>query len=272
MKQMILFTDLDDTLLDSKKEITAGNRKALNALLEQGHIVVISTGRALASARAQAARLGLVGRNCYIVCYNGGRIYDTANQSLIYQRSVPMRYVRELFDLAREFGIHIQTYSDTHVLAEHDSGDLQDYCRIQDLPYAIVDDVTAAMEHEPAKLLAIDYADPVNVIRFREQISGSYQGKLNVFQSHPALLEIVPPGVDKGNAVRTLCQYLQIPLENSVAAGDEENDLSMIMAAHIGAAMRNAVPLLKEHADYITRSDNDHDGVAEIIYQFILRS
>ena len=56
--------------------------------------------------------------------------------------------------------------------------------------------------------------------------------------------------------------------QNAVAAGDEENDISMIEAAGVGVAMANATPRLKECADYITEQDNDHDGIAEVIDKF----
>ena len=269
-KRKIFFTDLDGTLLNDQKEITEKNRKALDAIRRQGHIVVISTGRALPSALKQARRLKLMGKGCYIICYNGGQIYDTEHEKLIFQKAVPMELVRSAFDDARQFGIAIQTYTDTHVVTEQDNDSLHQYVRIQQLPYLVVDDVVKALEHEPAKVLALDYQNPGRVTEFRQYITPRYQGKLDIYLSHPALLELVSPRVNKGNAVRFLCQYLSIPIERSVAAGDAENDLTMIQAAHVGAVMCNGEQLLKDHADYITSADNNHDGVAEILERFIL--
>ncbi len=59
-------------------------------------------------------------------------------------------------------------------------------------------------------------------------------------------------------------------MENTIAAGDAENDISMIQAAAIGAAMANAEPAVKEAADYITKRTNNEDGVSEIIGKFML--
>lgn len=266
----IFFTDLDDTLLNEKKEITVGNRKAIEELLAAGHFVVISTGRALPGARYQAERLGLIGKNCYIICFNGGQIYDTEHDKLIYRQSLPMEYLRPLFDAAHEFGINIQTYSDTHVLAERDSEDLQYYCELQHIQPLIVPDITQALDEAPAKVLALDFQHPERVNQFRDHLAQMCQGKMDLFLSHPSLLEVVPPQVNKGNAIRYLCDYLGIPLANSVSAGDAENDLTMIQAAGIGAAMCNGISLVKEAADYVTKADQNHDGVAEIIYKFIL--
>lgn len=68
-----------------------------------------------------------------------------------------------------------------------------------------------------------------------------------------------------------MCRYLGIPLENSVAAGDAQNDVEMLQTAHIGAVMCNAFPGIAEYGDYVTQADNNHSGVAEIIRKFILQ-
>ena len=60
-------------------------------------------------------------------------------------------------------------------------------------------------------------------------------------------------------------------MANTVAAGDSENDLSMIREAAIGAAMANSMVPVKEAADYVTMADNDHDGFAEIIKNCLLK-
>ena len=76
--------------------------------------------------------------------------------------------------------------------------------------------------------------------------------------------------VSKGSGVRTLCEMLNVDLKNAYAAGDERNDISMIEAAGVGIAMKNAVDDVKAVADYVTENDNDNDGIAEVIDKLIL--
>ena len=66
---MILFTDLDGTLFNDNKEFTSGNRDAINRALDQGHQVVISTGRPLVSAKLQAETLQLDREGCYVIAF-----------------------------------------------------------------------------------------------------------------------------------------------------------------------------------------------------------
>lgn len=72
--------------------------------------------------------------------------------------------------------------------------------------------------------------------------------------------EITKTAFNKGSAVRYLSSYLGIPIENTIAIGDSENDLGMLQAAGVGIAMGNALDYVKEAADDVTKSVEE-DGV-----------
>jgi hypothetical protein len=270
MNKRILFTDLDGTLLDDQKNITPGNHAAIDEALAQGHIIVISTGRPLVSAMMQAHNLGLDKEGCYVISYNGSQIYDIYHQKTLYGKGIARELAAPLFRAAAARGLYIQTYNDTHILTEHDGPELQQYTKTIKIPYHIVDDIDAALTDDPYKLIAIDLENQQTLYDFQNEVLSQYQGILDSFYSHDWLLEIVPAGVSKGFAVRWMCDYLGIPIENSVAAGDAQNDIAMLEAAHVGAVMCNAFPGIAEHGNYVTQADNNHDGVAEIIHKFIL--
>ena len=271
MDTRILFTDLDGTLLNDQKEITPGNRSAIEDALSRGHKIVISTGRPLASARIQAERIGLTREGCYAITYNGGQIYDMYHQETIYGRTLSADLVKPLFTSAFEMGIHIQTYSSRHILSEHDTYELRKYAQINCLGYKIVEDISTALEGDPFKLIAVAFGKHEDLLRYQREVLSQYSDTLDSFFSNDDFLEIVPSGISKGFAVKWMCNYLGIPIENSVAAGDAQNDIAMLEAAHIGAVMCNAFPGIAEHGNYITQADNNHDGIAEIIQRFILR-
>ena len=69
---------------------------------------------------------------------------------------------------------------------------------------------------------------------------------------------------------KQLAQRLGIPIENTVAAGDAANDLSMLRAAGVGVAMCNGTDEAKAAADAVTCRDNNHDGMAEIIEKYLV--
>ena len=271
MERRILFTDLDGTLLDDQKNITPGNQAAIDEALALGHIIVISTGRPLASALIQAERLGLTKSGCYAITYNGAQIYDMYNHKTVYGKGLPREIAAPLFQAAQERDLHIQTYNSTHVLTAADTPEVRKYSEVIKIPYEVIDDISEALTEDPYKLIAINFDDHQKLLDYQSEVLSAYAGTLDSFFSNDAYLEIVPTGISKGFAVHWMCEHLGIPLENSVAAGDAQNDIAMLEAAHIGAVMCNAFPGIAEHGNYVTKADNNHDGVAEIIHRFILK-
>ena len=269
MSKKIFFFDLDGTLLNSKKEITSKTMEALKRFTDAGNHFAISTGRAIDSAMDVQKELGLFFSGTFLVGYNGGQIYDCDNKELVYRAQIPLNLVKKCFDLAKEHNIHIHTYNDDHILTPDDGECIDYYRRVIKTPYIVTDDVTKELEYGPSKCIAIELHDHEKMERFREEVLKIAPDKLSVMYSNPYYLEIFPSEAGKGSAVIRLCDYLDIPIENSFAAGDEQNDISMIKAAGTGIAMLNATDMVKDNADVITESDNDHDGLAPFIEKAI---
>lgn len=87
---------------------------------------------------------------------------------------------------------------------------------------------------------------------------------VSVTSSEDGLIEVSGLHVDKGTAMRTLCEDLGIPLAAVVAFGDMPNDDHMLQTAGLGVAVENADDRLLRVADEIT-SSNEQDGVAEFM-------
>ena len=81
-------------------------------------------------------------------------------------------------------------------------------------------------------------------------------------------LELTKSGVDKGKALKILCEKLEISLGDTIAIGDSVNDLDIIKVAGTGVAMKNAMSEVLDAADYVTGT-NDACGVAEAIEHFM---
>ena len=94
--------------------------------------------------------------------------------------------------------------------------------------------------------------------------------RVAVSYSSMRYLEFNAPGVNKGQALAWLARYLGIPLEKTIAIGDNENDMEMIKMAGLGIAVQNALPDVKEAADVVTTKDFSQGAVAEAIERFVL--
>ena len=105
---------------------------------------------------------------------------------------------------------------------------------------------------------------------FRKTIQSRLGEQLCVLYSNPYYIELFPACSGKGTRLQWLCNHLHIPIASSLAAGDELNDISMLEAAGLGIAMRNARDAVKEIADIITLEDNNHDGLVSILEEAML--
>lgn len=266
----ILYMDLDATLLSDDKTVSEGNRNAILRMLAEGHYVAFATGRTLESAKKVARELALIMPGCYMVVYNGAVVYDSENDKVLARRSLPLGVVEEIFARAEAAGIFVQTYQAADVIAKKYTRELQTYVTRNRLNYQLAENILEALEDEPEKVLLIDLDDREHLVKFQKENLAWEQGKCESFFSCKEYLEYCPIGTNKGMGVGLLTKILGLPPEAVIAVGDEENDISMIEKAHIGVAMKNAIPALKAVADYVTERDNNHDGVAEVIEKFVL--
>lgn len=265
----ILFTDLDGTLLNSQKEISSVDLEAIAKTAHKGNITVVTTGRSLSSAMPYIEKTASVQKDCYAIVYNGGLIYNCKTQKPIFERTIPLPYVQYIFQQAEKFNIHCQTYQDGYVLASKDREELQEYACHTGMPIRITPHPVQSLTSQPYKVLTSCIHSKERHEEYRRSLEPWARDKLSLFFSSEYYLEHVPLGVSKGNAITFLCSYLGVPIENTVAAGDAENDISMLKTAKVGAAMANGTLQVKEAADYVTVSDNNQGGIAEIIQNFI---
>lgn len=268
----ILFSDLDATLLDDKKGMEPGTGESIEKMLAEGLSFAICTGRPLASAKAVARQFGLDKEQCYIIAYNGGVIYDPAQDKVLSYDSIPLPIVRRMFQEAESEGLYIHTYdrcSDT-VLTYRHSRELEAYTGHTKLPAKTGMDVLGSLTGEPAKMIAISLTDTQKLKQFEQKNEGWVKGQLNSVFSCEQYLEYCPAGVSKGAAACRLCGYLGIPVREAVAVGDERNDISMLKAVGLGAAPANAFWAAKEAAGYVCAKDNNAGAVGEIIQKYIL--
>lgn len=271
MASKILFTDIDDTLLNKDKSISQENREAIRQLLEEGHYFVLVTGRPIATGKIVIKELGLTQPGCYMAAYNGAVIYDCAAGRILSENTLPMDVVKELIDEAHKEGIYVQTYQRDTILTEEYGKELGHYLSNAVMRYQIVDDLYSSLDREPNKVILIDVEDSERLQRFRDG-HGHLEGRSNSFFSRDEFLEYCPKGINKGSGIKYISSFLGIPMENTIAVGDERNDIAMVQTAHIGVAVKNAHSDLKEIADYITERDNEHGAIAEVIGKFILSS
>ncbi|MCR4610882.1 MAG: Cof-type HAD-IIB family hydrolase [Lachnospiraceae bacterium] len=265
----ILFTDLDETLLTTDKKICSENVKAIRKMVEAGHIFAINTGRPYNAAAKLTKDLNL-GKNCYILSFHGTNVYDCYQNKVINANYLHTeKAIKILKDIDKE-GIHSQTFTFDGIYTTCDDDIMVEYNKYTFEPVNFVNDYDEIKEKKLYKVMAIDFNDHDRLDAFQNKYIDETQTDFNTFFSCPEYLEYTLKGADKGDGVKFLAGHLGISIDNTVAVGDEGNDMPMIKAAGVGVCMNNGFFKVKDIADYVTENDNNNGGIAEVIHKFIL--
>lgn len=267
--------DLDGTLLDSEKHLSIRNRQALEACIEKGVYIVPATGRTILGIPDEVKHMPGVR---YAITLNGGVLVDMADGHSIDERKLDCAATLEILDVVSKFHVMYDAYiegvgiSETrfyHHMDEYNIPEaIQNLVRITRRVVPNIEDHirTGNVPVEKINLYCSSLDD-------REAIRQILSGRDDIIISSSLKnnLEINALGATKGEGIAHLAAHLGLGIEETMACGDGENDVTMIRAAGIGVAMANGEAELKALADYVTAT-NDEDGVAQAIERFVLSS
>ncbi|TXK77561.1 Cof-type HAD-IIB family hydrolase [Paenibacillus sp. N3.4] len=241
----LIALDMDGTLLNEEKKISAENQEAIRQATQAGKIVMMSTGRGAVSAMPYIKELGLTGP---LVVVNGSEVWERPDK-LLRRTLLPAETVRSLHALAVEHDSWWWAYSVEGIFnRESETFDIdgQEWLKF------------GYFSENSEKLTSI-----------RTIVEG--WGTLEITNSHPSNIELNPLGINKATGVEAVCKLLGIEMSEVIAMGDSENDIAMIRESGLGVAMGNAQDEVKRIADITTLSNEEH-GVAEIIYGYLLKT
>lgn len=265
--------DLDGTLLNSDKQLSKENAAALERAAGEGIEIVPATGR-FYKGMPEAVR----GLSCvnYVITVNGAQVYDVkldksvCGSEIPWERAVEVMkrldgldviydcyqsgwgfITQEFYDKAEQYAAHIHSLEMIKKLRTP-VPELKAYLKEQALGVQKIQIFFRDMElrKEMLKALPEEFSDLV------------------VTTSIVNNIEINSREATKGTALEKLAAYLDIPLSQTMAFGDDTNDVSMLKAAGVGIAMENAYEEVKQAADFVT-DDCNSSGVAKAINRFL---
>lgn len=266
MTYRLLAVDIDGTLVNAQREITPPVRRAVRRAQERGVRVCLATGRIWPSARQFVEGLGA---DSPVILYNGGMVYDFASGEVWLRSPLPLRHARDVLRILRAHpAAHPHLYVDDRVFIPAMNETTAVYQRKDNLRAEAVGDLADWLTVDPMKILIIGARPALEAVA-REIDALPY--RINTVFSEINYLEILPPGVSKGRALRAAAERLGIPREAIIAVGDHLNDLGMIEYAGVGVAMANAPEALRARAGFVAPSNDEH-GLEDVINRFILAS
>ena len=261
----LFVSDLDGTMLPDGNVVSAENIAAVRRAAEAGVTVTIATGRMFEAALPVARALGV---DVPIISYNGGLIKSPSGR-VYEEHTVDPALAHDIIAFCKERGWYIQSYSGGVLRYVEACDESRFYENSQQLTgQAVGWDGLFAHTEGNCKLLLATKGRDVTLAR-AEAMLAAFGERVDVTRSADRLIEIVPKGISKASALKSLAGKLGISIAETMAIGDAYNDLPMLQAAGKSIAMGNAFPEVKEVTDYETLTCEEN-GLAVAIYHYVL--
>lgn len=265
--------DLDGTLLNSEKQLTAYTREVLKKAIEQEVAVVVATGRPFSGVPDELKHFPGIR---YALTANGARILDMQKQKVVYENLLSVESSEKVIDILRKHHAIHEFFVDgvgcmnedglKNVYAYFEDPHMAEYLQSTRIPVKDVKEKLQTMKCEVDKLQGIfrNQKDKEEALEELNTLSG-----IVVTAAMDNNLEINKEGTNKGLGLLQLGKSLGISREEIMACGDGGNDVEMLKEVGFAVAMANGSDPVKKAADFVTVS-NDEDGVAKAIERFVL--
>lgn len=262
----IAFIDIDGTLTDNKKCISKETIIAIKNAIDKGLHIILCSGR---DNRYVYNFSNIINGSDYFISCNGAEIFDYKNNTWLYSSKINYDNIKKIWDYCNENNISCilngykqRYYNQPFLINKENKILLDDIDKIKNIDiFQIV-----AIYNNFDKIKELDsFIEKDNNLKINNA-SKTYINKIK--DDNYYFLDITNKEVNKGNAISELLNHLELKKDNAIGFGDHINDYDLFKEVGFKIAMKNADDKLKQHADYITLS-NDENGVAHFLNNFI---
>ncbi len=267
--------DIDGTLLTTAKTITPRTRAALHAAARRGVRIALVTGRRHPSARQVADALGL---DVPLILHNGALVVEDG--AVILCRALPRATAARVIELGRRLDadpvvhwgargeglLYVEGARSVHESLARYLGHSRDGVRV-------VSDLTRDYPGDPVQVMFGGALLPMADLfpRIGAALGDEVFATRTVYPHLGcAFIDVLRPGVSKGEALLSLCARHGVRREQVLAIGDNWNDLEMLQAAGRGLVMGTAEKGLLA-AGFEVLPGSDDDGVAVAVERYVLQ-
>lgn len=262
----VIFSDIDRTLAIGKT-VSKENMEAIKKYISLENKFILVSGRVIPYTGNISKNIGASG---YVICNNGAIVYDWLNDEIIYKKTISKETLLKMIDIANKYNARY-IFGGLKVIFTNRIK----YPDSEELILELTDEI---YNSNPISQITISHENKevvLNIVKEIEKLEDVYilnRHRSLYDETYPAgeniWIDITSSNVDKGYGVRKMVEYLNVDLKDTVRIGDDLNDLPMFLDEGLNVAVDNAIPLLKEKADYITSSCADN-GVAKLIEKVI---
>lgn len=269
----MILTDLDGTLFGADRLVSKDNQRSLKSAQARGILVVPASGRTFRSVKALASSLGLTGP---VISCNGARVDASVDGPTILRDVFSPEDASRIAEALFESDMYFALYGDDVIYRGNAESVAARAGRgLSLLPNGkVADDEFHASSRESMEKEGLSQAYKFVVFAEDAQKLHGLRGRIDamgiaeISSSWTDNIEILKKGAGKGRALKKLCEAYGILPEETMAFGDQLNDLSMLKSAGVPVAMENAVGEVKRVAR-ISAPHHDKSGVGRVIEKYL---
>lgn len=264
----LIVSDFDGTLVRKDGTINERDKQAIAEYVAAGGKFAISTGRLPAGILSRARELGL---NGFVCCCQGAIIIDIESEQVILSGTLSSEITVEICKKMEAMDLHIHVYDLWDFYCNKDDFGLKLYEKLVKTKAKLVLDKPISQfvqEHSLHAYKVLAMVEAENNEKVLTELTAENFVGCDVTKSDSFLVEVINKKYSKGTAVEFLANHFGVPIEKTVAVGDQRNDLPMIQKAGVGIAVRNADESLKQEANFICQYSNEEGAIADIIERF----
>lgn len=263
MSYKIIFSDIDGTLLSTKKDISAFTISEIKRIKDTIPFILVSARMPKSMTYLQEQ---LAIEKEPIICYNGALIM--ANNKTISSVTIPMSFIEELYIISTKNKVKLGLYFEDEWYVEEMSERVEKEIYNTKtnptlLSIAHVIEEWKKTDKTAHKIMCMGTEQNIDTVF--DILTHKFESELHIYRSNATLIEIANKKVSKRSGIEiVLKEFYPFSIKNAVAFGDNYNDIEMIKAVGHGVAMGNARDELKLIADAVTL-DHKEDGVAKYV-------
>jgi len=253
-----IFFDIDGTLLSFKThQVPESTQQAFQLLKEKNIKVFVSTGRSY----NQLGHIRYLDFDGYIT-FNGGYCV-TKEQEVIYKNNIPQKDIRSLLDYAKKReDLTFSFMSEKEISLNQVTPEVQRMYEQVNVPTPPIRDYEKDFDLDSVMQVNV-FINPKEEAEFMENVMPNSVAS----RWTPIFADVNPMGQSKKIGIYVFLDHFNFTLEETMSVCDGGNDITMLAHTHIGIAMGNANPEVKEIADYITDSV-DENGIWNALKHF----
>lgn len=260
----LIVSDIDGTMVRKDKSLSEGNVAAVNRAIDAGLTVTLISARPPSGMLWIAEKLKLAGP---FGAFNGGTLF-MADGSISEKHVLPQDAVRDVLAYLEKQPVIRWLFADGDWLASEKDGEHTP----REVKSAGVDPIFTTdygdRVQRADKIVAVT-DDEKLLDRIEDEVKAMLGDRATVARSQTYYLDITALKANKGDGITALAKVHDIPLAETVALGDQANDLPMFARAGYSVAMGQASDRVKAQAKDVS-APNDDDGVADAIDRLIL--